>query len=979
VALIIKLFWHGSSSEYLFDRPGALFVGADASCDLPIDDHGLDAKVLAVKHSGSRIFVKVMTRKTPVYLDGRILPFNEALTLEGGQTLSVGNESIQLTIETTQAQTFAVDLNAEKLKSLEREEQILIDQIQSQNTSFSVQGEQLLKLQGRLEQLRSEVQALESSKLRRERELFDLENQYQRKHQELLNEKNSIQKLIIQSDTVLKEESRARELLQSTLREKSVVEHETRSLKEQMAHLEAARLDQQQNLAEARTTLGTEELALKRMQDEQQRILEEGESHRISVSELRLQVQRIEEKLTEKRLTLSRIEVQSHEESRKIEGLSFQLERSSSHLRSLQEEERSLEHKVTIFREEAVELERRALEKKRLLSLEAEEAELKHRQEVQVLKELIEGEKDSLSKMIGDQTQLKTQVEELQTLQRSLSKQRTLLETQVQELAFQKTTLDDQVLGLRREKSQINFEKDRAQRELENLSEKIHDQEALAREILESSKLEVETFKREEKMKLELERTLTKAELETLKQRTLMDADAEVRRRQDELHAQKMDVYKEVDRIRSEANVRLRDATIFANERLLEAQELARLKEEAEAMRSKIHAEAEEEALRLRAELHKTLQDEEREAFNRLQRLSEEQTQKLQAFEAQEMQRFVLQKEAYETKLKEELAEEKERLARELETITAAQETEAQEKQKKLQEQLNQLRYKHESKWKDELRREKEEFERTKAGRVQNATQAVMNILVTQNLMNEQSEEMLRKKVFDGLSATIDGSDADALAKMGQVLNFDPEKKKQLLPVLNKYSLQFGLPAVLALTVLLDIGSVRTKLAAYSSASIEEQKAATKEQDLKKQDEWKEKNTFSPPTTIGYKETLLDNVLYTTDYQRVMDDEGFQNEWILKVHDFITKDLELSEDIAINYISAESSVIKDLMSFKKDIHPNHAEKGIERMKEVEELGMKWMDDKFTKQRLARFKEFRKETFDKFHQEKFGAERGVAGK
>lgn len=974
MSLIIKLVRRDLNTEFLFDRPGALFIGADLACDLSIDEPFLDGKVLAIKHSGERIFVKVMTRRNDVLLNGRVLPFNEALTLKSGEVLHLG-ESIKLIVETHSAPSIEQETTREKLQDLEREEQLLKDQLIHQNENFSHRETEIFKLQAHIDRLRSEVHALESSKLRRERELHELEQKFEASHQEIITEKAAVQRLLRQSDAAFKEESKARELLHATLREKSQLEAETKSLRDQISALEASRLDHLQKLSEIKSSVTAEEFSLRKIRDEQERSLEEGESHKVSIVDLRAQVQKIEEKLTSKRIVLSRLEVQSHDESRKIESLSFQIERSTKHLKSLQEEEMNLEQKMTLFREEALILEKQASEKKRQLALEAEEVDLQHRQEIQVLREMIDSEKAALNQLLTDQNELKLQVEELQAQQRSLSKQRVNLEAQVHDFAFQKSSLEEQVLGLRREKSQIGMEKEKAKRELEALQEKISDHEAQAREIIEGSRLEAETFKRDEKMKIELERALTKAELETLRQKMVMEAEGEVRRLQDELHEQKTQTYREMDQLRAEANTRLKDASLFASERMLQAQEQARLKEEeAEALKIKIQEEAQAEALRVHVELQKNFQEEQARIHGELQAQLEENRLKLEESLSREAHLLEQKKD----ELHQELMNEKARLQAQLEESKLSTDAEATQLKKKLQEQLNVDRSRFEAKWKEELRLEREEFERSKLGRVSNATQAVMNILVTQKLLQDQDIEKIRSKVLDGISATIDGRDAEAFTRMSQVLNFNPEKQKQLVPVLKKYSMQFGLPAAVVLTFLFDIGNVRTGIQDYSNRAIEEQKIAAKELELQKQDDWKEKNTFNPPTTVGCKETILENILYTTDYQRVMDDEAFQNEWILKIHDFITKDLEMSEDVAINYVSAEASVIKDLASFKKDIHPSHAAKGIERMREIEELGMKWMKEKFTKQKLVRFIDFRKSTFDKFHQEKFGAKRGVAG-
>lgn len=97
---------------------------------------------------------------------------------------------------------------------------------------------------------------------------------------------------------------------------------------------------------------------------------------------------------------------------------------------------------------------------------------------------------------------------------------------------------------------------------------------------------------------------------------------------------------------------------------------------------------------------------------------------------------------------------------------------------------------------------------------------------------------------------------------------------------------------------------------------IKNQHSASERYVTQQKTEWKEKHTSAPEQTIGYKKTYVDNIIFTKDFKKVMDNEEFQNAWILSVHDFMIKELELSEDVAISFISSEGTLIKDLASAK---------------------------------------------------------------
>ena len=109
-----------------------------------------------------------------------------------------------------------------------------------------------------------------------------------------------------------------------------------------------------------------------------------------------------------------------------------------------------------------------------------------------------------------------------------------------------------------------------------------------------------------------------------------------------------------------------------------------------------------------------------------------------------------------------------------------------------------------------------------------------------------------------------------------------------------------------------------------------------------------------------------------------MDNEEFQNEWILKVHDYMVTQLELSEDLAINFISSEGTLVKDLATAKKDIHPNFLDKSMKKMAELEKTHLGWISDKIPDAgKRAKFENFRKDYYEKFYGEKFAKGRALA--
>jgi hypothetical protein len=80
----------------------------------------------------------------------------------------------------------------------------------------------------------------------------------------------------------------------------------------------------------------------------------------------------------------------------------------------------------------------------------------------------------------------------------------------------------------------------------------------------------------------------------------------------------------------------------------------------------------------------------------------------------------------------------------------------------------------------------------------------------------------------------------------------------------------------------------------------------------------------------------------------------------------MVKELELPEDIAINYISSEGALVKELMALRKELHPQYIEQGISKMKAQEEIHLGWLKEKITDPlKMEKFTKFRKDFYDNF--------------
>jgi hypothetical protein len=669
---------------------------------------------------------------------------------------------------------------------------------------------------------------------------------------------------------------------------------------------------------------------------------------------------------------------------------------------------------------------KRSAEDKKHIQKTVDEEKYKLGLELTALRSEIEDAKKTFSQVISDEELLQVELNELNTRHRALAKEKQILENQVTELCTQKSLTEAQIHTLKSDTLKFEHEKSRTQRELSQLQIKLMDCETHIKERHEEAYLELENYKREERAKMTAEKSVYLSEVESFKQKSLIEVENEYRRKQEDIHQQKMIAQETSDailkeartaenHITMEANERLRQATMEAHareiqshNRVKEAQEYFKTKEmEADAILLKSRLESRDmlkntefelmdDLAKRKAKIKKFLtmkqesglahikatdeqhvarmrKDAER-SMQRLEELKRKELKKVARLRDEELSNHKAMKEV----LLKELKAEQGKALKHINELKATQETELADKKKTILEHIHSTKSRQQKNWEEEIKREKELFNRSKKDRIQNATQAVMNVMVAMNSIEAEKEVILRDKIRNTLELAIDGQNADAMRDVEQVLDFNPMKRKKVFPVIQKFAIRVGIPAAIAIVVLADVGSVRTKIVDATKELMKQRNSASEMYVKQQKNDWKEKHTFTPVTTVGYKATYTDNILYTTDFEKVMDNEEFQNDWILKIHDFIVRELELSEDMAINYISAEGTLLKELAAIKKDIHPQFLDVGMKKLTDAEKVHLGWLAEKITDPaKMEKFSAFRKEYFDTFYKEKFTLSRGVA--
>lgn len=912
------------------------------------------------------------------------------------------------------------------VKRLEEEERNLKDTIVAQNMVLVNLKEEREKKTKDVDRQRILLANLELDTLKAREELSGLKAEFENQEQEIQVESGKIAKILNSSHEAMKEGVKIQNHIAQALKEKALLDHEVKELQEKVNSLETQRSEAQNNLLDLKAAIEHEEEHSRKIQSDIERHKEEETNLKVMNGEVRAELSRVEEKLTSRKNQLNQIEFQEQDVVRKLSTINFELERSSLKLKELISEEKAQELKVLALREEFNQVSIRTSDEKKALHKSMDEERSKLQLELQSLQKEIETEKKNLAETESQKALTEVVLEEVRNRERQIKKEKSGLETEVTELKKQKTHIEAGIADLKNETIRIQHEKDKAQRDLNSLQLKLQECEGQIRESLEEAKVEVENFKRDERARLQAEKDVYLAEVEAFRQKSLIEVENEYRRKEDDLHQKKHIALKEADEIlrearrteniiTEEANKRLREATLDAQEReknshqrIREAQEYFKEKErEADAIIQKSRMESRDlikrtemdlmdDLAKRKAKIKKFLTMKQENGILHIQNMSEQHQLRLKRSEEkaqeklEEIKRKELKKVAKlleeehirQNELKEiamkEVKEHKDKAMKEVNDMRIVQENELAEKKKYMLDHINQQKYRTQESWQQEIKKEREEFIRTKKERISNATSAVMNVFISEAGPQGEKEQQLRDKIKSTLEMAIDGQSADALKEVDQILDFNPTKRKKVLPVLKKYALRFGIPAAVATIILADIGNIRTNVVTFTKDLIQQQQSASEIYVNQQKTEWKEKHTYTPQTTPEYKATYTDNVIYTTDFEKVMENEEFQNDWILKLHDYMVKDLELSEDVAISFISSEGSLVKELGTLRKDLHPQHLDVGLKKMNDSETTHLGWLKEKITDpEKMAKFVSFRKDFYEKFHAEKFAPQRNLA--
>ncbi len=894
----------------------------------------------------------------------------------------------------TEEESFKIQQIQDRMTLLGRDEANLIEQIQKLKSHVEKLTREQQETERNLSQFHKEKKDKETIIHQLNTEYYEIEKKKRWTESELQKEAQQIKQILTQSDLMNKERVKIQKMTQQLLLTKEQLEIDIHQKKSLIQDLSRSRENHEKRILELKREQFENEEEHKLISDKLQHLKATHDQLKRSNEDLRMELLRVEEKLSSKKNQANEIDFRMHETQRKITELQNKQDQIISHIHQLEADELSLENKVTTLRREQEIFHQKFLNEQAHYNKIFEDEKLQKQNEILILK----------TESLNLEEQIKTSEAHLKSVEDNLIhsvKKMTELQSQELDLKSQFHSLNQDIKllsekcqRLKDQELQLFHQKQETENALSLLKIKHLDLETLIDEKQKSALLELENLKREERSKIASERVYLQNELEATKQKQLRELEEQHQHKLEEIHKQKSFAQKQYDEIIerarkieneliSKATARLSESTEHAKEREAEAHRILReAQQSAHKIKQEIESDITGELENRKKKIKNFLNEKHHRGVEHIRRIheaaltkvkKEEQRSldKIEAHKRKELKKAFLTRwqeiEKYsqsQDKVIKEITQEKEKQLAHLNTLKKKQEQELTETKKAFLEHMNQSKIQAHEALQNELKRIKDDFEESRRARIQNAIQATTTLFVTEFNLNSLNDTQ-RERLEETLKTALEGVNAQVKVAAESTLHLSQHKRKQIIPVLKKYSLRAA-PAVAALLFMLDVASMRSSLFSFIARILETQQKASDLFVENQKQEFREKYTYNPESTTGYKSTYTDNVIYTTHFMNIVEDEGFQNDWILKLHDFMVQELELSEDIAINYISAESSLIKELQTLRNDLNPQFLDQGLQKMRDLEKKHLGWVDEKIADEvKRKKFEALKKSFFESY--------------
>jgi hypothetical protein len=189
----------------------------------------------------------------------------------------------------------------------------------------------------------------------------------------------------------------------------------------------------------------------------------------------------------------------------------------------------------------------------------------------------------------------------------------------------------------------------------------------------------------------------------------------------------------------------------------------------------------------------------------------------------------------------------------------------------------------------------------------------------------------IKELVMDTL---LDKSTSDS-SKLQKILKSSINSKDKDKAFWKKFAI-YGGSGIFALLLLIIFPQIITGPKNALVRSFQDQGANNSDKFLEKVQEARERLVYNPETTPEFKESYVDNLLYTTDYLSKKQAQAFHDKWVLELNDFFIYRLDVKDTTLIKFVSYEAALLKELLKIKDQINPEDPNPKIDEMRAKEE-------------------------------------------
>lgn len=284
-------------------------------------------------------------------------------------------------------------------------------------------------------------------------------------------------------------------------------------------------------------------------------------------------------------------------------------------------------------------------------------------------------------------------------------------------------------------------------------------------------------------------------------------------------------------------------------------------------------------------------------------------------------------------------------------------------------EELNIKKMDYEKELETKIGKERREFENLKSKKIEHVHNCVYNFVIKE--LNAELKELdaeKRKEIKAGIHDVLKSSFSADSKKMAKVagLDVDTSSQKSISKLLVKYTLRVGPLLLLGLIVFFDLAGIRTNTKNAIMTFLENRRNEAQIVQDKKVQDLQDERIYKPELIPGYKDSYTDNVVFTPKFHSTYESDTFQNEWILSVHEFMLSELELSEEFAINFVSSEGTLIKELAKMRSELDPRFLDRGFEKMRLREQEFVNWANAGLAnEENINKFNAFKMKFYEDF--------------